>query len=163
MPVPAVIANAARDFRYNDDFLANMVQDIPHNDWFKQPNSTSNHIAWIVGHVIWTRSRLLAKLGTEWSAPWLNLCARGAKLEDAANYPKSDEMIAAWREVSSVLANTLENIPEEALAQPATPPGPPSPDGKISGIVQFLAWHETYHIGQASYVRGWLGHKGLMG
>jgi len=26
-----------------------------------------------------------------------------------------------------------------------------------------MAIHETYHIGQASYLRGWLGHKGLMG
>jgi hypothetical protein len=41
--------------------------------------------------------------------------------------------------------------------------GPPSSDGKESGIVDFLAIHETYHIGQASYLRGWLGHKGLMG
>jgi hypothetical protein len=26
-----------------------------------------------------------------------------------------------------------------------------------------MAIHETYHVGQASYLRGWLGHKGLMG
>lgn len=163
MPVPAVIASAANDYRFNNDFLVNSVKDLSHEEWFKQPNESSNHIAWIVGHVIWTRSRLLARLGTEWSAPWLDLCARGAKLNDSASYPKPDELLTAWRDISGVLANTLENISEEALAQPATQPGPPSPDGKISGIVQFLAWHETYHIGQASYVRGWLGYKGLMG
>ena len=32
-----------------------------------------------------------------------------------------------------------------------------------SGVVNFLAIHETYHVGQASYLRGWLRHKGLIG
>jgi hypothetical protein len=26
-----------------------------------------------------------------------------------------------------------------------------------------MAYHETYHVGQAAYLRCWLGHKGLMG
>jgi hypothetical protein len=88
--------------------------------------------------------------------------ARGAKCEDGAAYPSPDTLLDAWREVSGVLAGALDAVSEEALAQPATK-GPPSTDGKESGIVDFLAIHETYHIGQASYLRGWLGHKGLMG
>ena len=27
-------------------------------------------------------------------------------------------------------------------------PGPPSADGKLTGIVNFMALHETYHVGQ---------------
>ena len=41
--------------------------------------------------------------------------------------------------------------------------GPPSADGKISGVINFLAIHETYHVGQVSYLRSWMGHKGVMG
>jgi uncharacterized damage-inducible protein DinB len=88
--------------------------------------------------------------------------ARGAKCEDGAAYPSPDTLLDAWREVSSLLAGALDTVSEEKLAQPVTK-GPPSSDGKESGIVDFLAIHETYHIGQASYLRGWLGHKGLMG
>jgi uncharacterized damage-inducible protein DinB len=162
MPVPAVIANAAENYRFNSGFLTKMVSDIPHEEWHRHPDGQCNHIAWIVGHVIWTRKALLGRLGTEWSQPWLGLFARGTKCEDAGSYPSPDALLEAWRDVSEVLAAALENASDEAMAQPATK-GPPSLDGKESGIVSFLAIHETYHLGQASYLRGWLGHKGLMG
>lgn len=163
MPVHAVIASTVNDYRFNNDFLVNSVKDLSHEEWFKQPNDCTNHIAWLVGHVIWTRSRLLGRLGVEWSAPWLDHFARGSKLDGGAGTPSPDELLNAWREISGVLINTLETVSEETLAEPAPQPGPPSADGKVSGFLQFLAWHETYHLGQASYVRCWLGHKGLMG
>jgi DinB superfamily len=101
-------------------------------------------------------------LGTEWSLPWLGLFARGAKLDDSAAHPSPDTLMDAWREVSGVLAGALENASEDLLSQPSTQ-GPPSADGKVSGVVRFLAYHETYHVGQAAYLRCWLGHKGMMG
>ena len=162
MPTPVVIATAAYNYRFNSDFLVKMVSDLSPEEWLRRPDEKCNHIAWIVGHVVWTRKALLGRLGTEWSQPWLGMFARGSKCEEGAAYPSPDAMLDAWREVSGVLAATLDTVSEEALAQPVTS-GPPSSDGKVSGIVNFLAIHETYHIGQASYLRGWLGHKGLMG
>lgn len=162
MPVPTVIATAAENYRFNSDFLVKMVADLSPDEWLRRPDGKCNHIAWIVGHVVWTRKKLLDRMGTEWSQPWLDMFARGVKCEDGAAYPPPDAMIEAWRDVSGVLAGTLDSVSEEALAQPAGK-GPPSADGKVSGVVSFLAIHETYHIGQASYLRGWLGHKGLMG
>jgi len=162
MPVPAVIATAAENYRFNSDFLVKMVSGLSPEEWLRRPDGKCNHIAWIVGHVVWTRKMLLGRVGTEWSQPWLGMFARGAKCEEDAAYPSSEALLDAWREVSRELAGALDTVTEEALAQPATS-GPPSADGKVSGIVSFLAIHETYHIGQASYLRGWLGHKGLMG
>ena len=162
MPVPAVIAAAADNYRFNSGFLEKMVGDLSPDEWLRRPDERLNHIAWIVGHVVWTRKQLLGRLGAEWSLPWLGSFARGMKCDDAAAYPSSAALIDAWREVSGVLAGTLDSVPEDLLAQSSTS-GPPSTDGKVSGIVIFLAFHETYHIGQASYVRSWLGHKGLMG
>ena len=162
MPVPAVIATSAQEYRFNNDFLVKAVADLAPEDWLKRPDAKCNHIAWIVGHVIWTRKALLGRLGTEWSTPWLGMFARGVKLDESSAYPSPAALVDAWREVSGVLTGALENVSEEALAQPSTQ-GPPSTDGKQSGVVSFLAWHETYHVGQISYLRGWLGHKGLMG
>ncbi len=162
MPVSAVIASAAENYRFNSGFLTKMVTDLSPEDWLRRPDGKCNHIAWIVGHVIWTRKRLLGRLGTEWSQPWLDMFARGAKCEDGAAYPPPEALMDAWKEVSDVLAGALGTVSEEAMAKPATS-GPPSTDGKESGIVGFLAIHETYHIGQASYLRGWMGYKGLMG
>ena len=162
MPIPAVIATAAENYRFNSDFLTKMVSDLSPEEWFKHPSENPNHIAWIVGHSIWARKAILGRLGTEWSEPWLDIFKRGAPIPDDASYPPSTAMIDAWGETSKLLAGALESASEEALAKPSVQ-GPPSADGKISGVINFLAIHETYHIGQASYLRGWLGHKGLMG
>jgi len=162
MPVPAVIATAAENYRFNSDFLTKMVSDLAQEEWFRHPHENPNHIAWIVGHSIWARKAILGRLGTEWSQPWLDLFKRGAPIADDASYPSPAAMIESWAESSKLLAAALGSASEEALAQPSTQ-GPPSADGKVSGVINFLAIHETYHIGQASYLRGWLGHNGLMG
>lgn len=162
MPVPAVIATAAENYRFNSDFLKKMVSDLTQEEWFKHPHENPNHIAWIVGHSVWARKAILHRLGTEWSAPWLDLFKRGAPVAEDSSYPTSTAMIEAWAETSKLLATSLENASEEVLGQVSTQ-GPPSADGKVSGVINFLAIHETYHLGQASYLRGWLGHKGLMG
>lgn len=161
MPVPAVIVAAAQNYLFNEKFLTDAVKDLSEEEWHRRPSDTANHVGWIVGHVIWARKMLLSRLGTEWSQPWLNDFARGAKC-DAVPCPPPETLLSAWSEVSGVLAGALENASEEAMAQPATS-GPPSADGKVSGIVNFLAIHETYHVGQAAYLSCWMGHKGIMG
>jgi hypothetical protein len=162
MPVPAVIATAAENYRFNSDFLTRTVEDLPPEEWLRRPDEKLNHIAWIVGHVIWARKAVLTRLGTEWSQPWLSSFARGVKCNDVAAFPPPDTLMDNWIEVSGVLATALDGASEDVLSTPSTQ-GPPSADGKISGVVNFLAIHETYHVGQASYLRSWLGHKGLMG
>jgi uncharacterized damage-inducible protein DinB len=162
MPVPAVIAVAAENYRFNSDFLTRMVSDLSQEEWFRHPRENPNHIAWIVGHSIWARKAILGRLGTTWSQPWLDLFKRGVPVAEDASYPTSTAMIEAWAETARLLASALNTASEDVLAQPSIK-GPPSADGKISGVINFLAIHETYHIGQASYLRGWLGHKGLMG
>lgn len=163
MPVQACVAQAFEDFRWNNGFLLNTVKDLSPGEWLQRPNECSNHIAWIVGHVTWARKGVLARLGAEWSAPWLGMFARGVKLDEATEYPAPDVMMAAWKEAGEVLSSALENAPHEALAKDAAPPSPPTADGKVSGVIRFLAWHETYHVGQISLVACLLGHKGLMG
>lgn len=162
MPVPAVIAAAAENYRFNSGLLTKMVSDLSPEEWFRHPAENPNHIAWVMGHAVWSRRAILSRLGTEWSLDWLDIFKRGAPVADDASYPSSAAMIDAWAESSKLLADALEAISEEALAQPSVK-GPPSADGKISGVINFMAIHETYHIGQASYLRGWLGHKGVMG
>src|SRR5579871_1843942 len=62
MPIPASIAHAAEDYRFNNNFVLNTVKDLAPEEWLKRPNDCSNHIAWILGHLLWTRKRILARL-----------------------------------------------------------------------------------------------------
>jgi len=162
MPIPAVIATAAENYRFNSDALVNTVRELSPEDWLVRPGGKGNPIAWIVGHVTWTRGRLLGRIGVTWSQPWLDLCARGSKVEQTTQYPAPETLLDAWREVSGILGDALENVSEDALAQPVTQ-GPPSSDGKVSGVVNFLAIHETQHLGQIVYLRSWIRNQEPMG
>lgn len=162
MPVPAIIATAAGELHRNSSLLEKVVAGVPAEHWLRRPGDQSNHIAWIAGHMLWSRQMLMEMLGTKWEHPGLKVFARSAKIEKGTAYPEPDVLLKAWHEAAAVLEKTLENVSTEALAEPA-PPGPPSQDGKVSGFIGVMAWHETYHLGQLAYLRGWLGYPGMFG
>src|ERR1035438_1377570 len=162
MPVPSAIAISAVNYNMNADFLKKNVEGLTDEEWLRRPEGAANHILWIVGHLCWVRGMLLKRLGEDWSKPWFAHFGRGSKLDESAAYPTPEEARPEWDESIARLNAVLESVSEEALAAPSTQ-GPPSPDGKVSGVVNFLALHETYHIGQISYLRSWLGHAGVMG
>jgi hypothetical protein len=68
----------------------------------------------------------------------------------------------AFGEVSGLLATALGEISDEELAEP-TKLKVPNCDGKLSGVINFMAHHDTYHAGQVAYMRCWLGHSGVAG
>jgi hypothetical protein len=162
MPVPSQIANAAHDYQRNNALLTKGIAGLTAEEWLRRPNDTSNNTMWIVGHVIWARAAVLGFLGSPFTSPWLGLFSRGAKLESGAAYPTLEEAATAWQEMSAQLTGAMETVSDEVLAKPG-PERIPSADGKVSGVVNFLAHHETYHIGQIAYLRCWLGHEGVAG
>jgi uncharacterized damage-inducible protein DinB len=99
----------------------------------------------------------------EWSTPWLNDFSRGKSGPEDSQNPLTEEVVTAWNEVSAVLTEALESASVDALSAPPPAQAPPSLDGTVGGIVGFLAYHETYHVGQAAYLSRWLGHAPIMG
>ena len=163
MSVPNEISNAAATFRMNGEMLAKSFAGLTPEEWLRRPGESSNHLLWIVGHVIWARAAVVGLLGAQpFSLPWLTLFSRGTKLGDAAQYPTPEEMTAAWEECAAALTRALDQGSPETLSAPA-PARIPSFDGKVGGTVSFLGWHESIHTGQAAYLRTWLGHEGVMG
>ncbi len=163
MPVAPQIATAAAIFRQNDVYLPKSFGGTTADEWSRRPNESSNSLLWEVGHIIWARGSTLRVLGVEWSTPWLSEFARGKSATEVSQYPSPEELVAAWNEVSASLKSALESATVEALSAPRPEKGPPSLDGTVGGIIGFLAYHETYHVGQAAYVSRWLGHAQIMG
>ena len=162
MPIATEITTAAQMYRQNDTLLTRSIDGLTPSEFLSRPSDTTNSVFWIVGHTVWARSMALKFLGSMWTKPWLPLFARGAKIETADRYPPLDEVLAAWKDVSTTLAKAMEEAPSEAM-EAAAPEKSPSFDGKIGGMVSFLAYHETYHVGQLAYLRKWLGHAGAVG
>jgi len=154
--------NISGMFRANTDIISKAIADVRPEDWYRTPGDDSNHLMWLLGHVVVHRGQVLKTLGRDWSRSWASLFAPGSQRVDDAEYPTIDEMRAAWEEVSQQLRATLRETPPDVLTKPA-PEGPPSFDKQLSGTVAFYAFHDTYHVGQVSFLRKWLGYGRIIG
>jgi uncharacterized damage-inducible protein DinB len=146
----------------NTELFDKAVAGIPPEQWLTTPGDGSNHLTWLAGHIVVTRANIPKLLGREWSAPWEGLFKRGAQRVSPEQYPTAAEIQRAWKEVSHNLSNSLTTITADALKKPA-PERAPSLDGTVGGLIAFLCLHESYHVGQASYLRKWLGHGQIVG
>ena len=154
--------NISGIYRANTDIINKAIADVRPEDWFRKPGDDSNHLMWLLGHVVIHRGMVLKTLGSQWESPWAQLFARGSERLDNAEYPSIDEMRAAWEQISEQLKTALREPPEDVLTK-ASPEGMPSFDKKLSGTVAFLAFHDAYHTGQVSFLRKWLGYGQTVG
>ena len=156
------IAHLPGSFHFSADLFAKATADLSPADCFHRSGGTGNHMLWMAGHLGFARCTALKVLGSTWTRPWIDLFGRGAVALEDSKYPSVEEVMAAWNETSRILPETLAAATQQTLAAPP-PPGLPSFDGKMSGVVSFIAIHEAYHVGQAAYLRRLLGHSQISG
>jgi len=142
-------------FKTNEDFFQRTIKDVPDDKWLVQMDEGSNHLLWIVGHMLVARANVPKMMGETWSAPWEKLFVRGAKRVSPEQYPSPAEIRKAWDEVAEKMSTAFATK-TGALASPAKE-GAPTLDGTMAGTVGFLCLHETYHVGQLGYLHKWLG------
>jgi DinB family protein len=151
-------------YNTNTNLFKRAVQGIPPERWFEQPGKDSNPLVWVAGHLVISRALALKTLGSEWSAPWEKLFDRGAKLVAPEQYPGVESIVNAWEEVSGKLSTALSGVSCETLARPISDALPvPAFRATVGGKIALLAFHETYHIGQAAFLRKWLGYGQVVG
>jgi uncharacterized damage-inducible protein DinB len=154
--------NISGMFRTNTDIINKAIAGVSAEDWFRKPGDDSNHLMWLLGHVVVHRGQVLKNLGVDWNSSWASLFAPGSQRVDETQYPTVAEMRAAWDEISQQLKAALRETSPDVLTKPA-PNGPPSFDKQLSGTVAFYAFHDTYHTGQVSFLRKWLGYGQTIG
>ena len=149
-------------FKANTDIVSKAVADVATEDWFRSPGNDSNHLLWVMGHLVVHRGMTLKLLGRQWETPWAKLFARGAERVADQEYPSADELKTEWQKVSADLVPAVRNASPDLLSN-AAPAGAPSFDGKLSGNIAVLAFHDAYHAGQVGYLRKWLGYGQTVG
>jgi DinB superfamily len=155
-------SNISGIFKINTEVVNRAIADVKPDDWFRTPGDDSNHLMWLLGHLVVHRGHVLKTLGLEWESSWASLFARGAERVAAAEYPPVEEMTNAWLQISDQLRAALREPPADVLAKPSSE-GAPSFDKKLSGTVAFYAFHDAYHAGQMSFLRKWLGYGQTVG
>jgi uncharacterized damage-inducible protein DinB len=162
MSAATELTTAAFIYKRNKELLAKATDGLTEEQWTARPLGSCNSVLWLVGHVAWARSRALKLVGFTWTKPWLDLFARGSEPTETSKYPSVPELLDAWQDLCSSFPATLDEISHDVLAAPVQQPSP-SFDGTVGGMVNFLAMHESYHVGQAVYARKLLGASGVVG
>src|SRR5215210_6022 len=109
-------ANIEGMFKINTDIVNKAIADVGPEHWFKKPGDDSNHLMWVMGHLVVHRAYALKTLGGDWTTSWAPLFARGAERVADAEYPSTEEMRTAWNQVSTELSDALRNPSEDLMA-----------------------------------------------
>jgi len=105
---------------------------------------------------------MLSLLGDPFDTGWADLFARGAALGERSRYPSRDEIARVHAAIVGRLEVKFATLTDGDLVAPAR--GRQLPGAKtLSDQLAFLAFHESYHVGQLAYVRKALGHSAIAG
>ena len=148
-------------FSFNEGFVPRALDGLTPEELWRRPTERSNPMLWVAGHVVQTRAMVLGFLGEPIDTGWGHLFDRGAVIGDVSQYPSREAIERVMRDVSPRLSARLGTVGEEVLARPATLHLPGT--STVADELAFFALHESYHVGQLSFIRKALGFPGLAG
>ena len=158
--IPSAIEPIALIFKLNNEMVVRSLAGLNDEECWRRPDAAGNPILWLVGHATISRAHLLAKLGHTYDHGLGTLFDRGARPKEPADYPSRAAIESAWQETRGRMRDAFAVLTDEWLA--AAPSGRPLPGvANNTGLIAFLAFHESYHVGQMGYLRRLLGHPGV--
>ncbi len=122
----------------------------------------ANPLIWLAAHLTSSRAGMAQMAGLRYARPWGSRFARGSEVEALEKLPQLDDVRAAWQDATAALAERLPGLSQAELEAQA-PRDFPIDDKSVRGALAFLAYHESYHIGQMALIRKALGLGGLVG
>ena len=136
-------------FKYNTGYLVKHLSSIDRQKLFIRPNVRLNPIVWIFGHIVVSRGSLIELLGGE-PATWelSQYFNTGTKpLNDPSDYPPYDELMSSLGKLGTKLNRLIVEGSDALLNKQVW--GNYDTIGKhvLSGYI-----HESYHIGQITYL-----------
>jgi uncharacterized damage-inducible protein DinB len=148
----------------NTRLYLNCLEGLGDASVLQRPNSETNNIAFIACHILDNRYFLTQDVGLTLEHPLANHTIFSdpsiRSVDDVKDYPALEHVRNAWKNLSVTLLDHLPAMTEEALQQTTDNPYPVEDKSTLAGIA-FLLQHESYHIGQLSLLRKYLGLKAM--
>lgn len=119
-------------------------------------NERTNHIAFIVCHLLDARCFLAGYLGVTAENPFKELLEGARGIDDMKEFPSLEQIVLAWQSVAEVLENRFTSITSAELKAQSSQAFPVEDQTVLSGIA-FLLQHESFHIGQLALLRKHFG------
>ena len=144
----------------NTRLYNNVFEGISDEESEVRPNDLVNNMKYLGGHLASLRYNQLKFGGEVVENPFERIFTHNNALDPAKKYPHLSEIKAMWEETSPKLRKILTHMPPEILKAPAYFK-PPIEDHSTFGLLTFLMHHESYHVGQLSILRKYLGKPAL--
>ncbi|MDH3746206.1 MAG: DinB family protein [Acidobacteriota bacterium] len=156
-----LILPAVTLFRFNSEMLSVGLADLDHKDAVHRlKKGDGSSIAYLVGHIASSRYGLLKTLGGAKENPYGELFGAGVGSKDGSEYPPIEVLRAGWDTAAEELHRALDLLTDEDALRDDEG-GFPIPDQTLRGRLTFIAWHESYHIGQIGILRTELGYPSM--
>jgi uncharacterized damage-inducible protein DinB len=136
----------------NSDLLLNCLDGLSDAEARTRLPGGGNHLAFLAAHLADSRHFLADRLGRPLANPLTGYLTDARGIDDIAAWPALGELRDAWCSVSAHLRATLEGLSAEDLARPSRDRFPLT-DGSQLGVITFLVQHDSYHVGQAAFLR----------
>ena len=148
----------ASQYELHNKLFKNVVEDLE-KEKADRPTDATNHSAWIAGHIVSARFFVANMLGVPDQEPYSELFGQGKAIEDGVSYPSLSDQLNHFNDINLKIGDKLRNIEEEKLKEAAPFP---LPTGETVGdLINFLAHHEAYHIGQLGLLRKYFGKEAM--
>jgi uncharacterized damage-inducible protein DinB len=148
------VAAWGRALERNLGLLERMLDGVAPEGALRPIVEGGSSLNWMVGHVAASRDAMLAAAGAE----RLGGDRVAERYRDGTPVPAADaalpldELMGLVRRQGERLDGRLAEMDDDALAAPSG-----MGDADVRRALEFLVWHETYHLGQAVLYRRALG------
>ena len=147
-----------KTFKQNNIFLKNLLSSLKNEDMLLSTGD-SNTIGWILGHMVIQRGQILKTFDREFEIPEKeNIFQRGA-VKNKNVEVALDEELKLFMDRGDKIVNEIDRVGEEGLLEKMPVKLPFGGDDVVS-LLHFLAWHETFHIGQIDLIKAATGKGG---
>jgi hypothetical protein len=158
----ASLATTLGLMKISDGLFLKATADLSRAQGLESIGPHANPLVWIAAHLASARVGLAQLAGLERERPWGTRFARGTEVGDTEALPALHEIRVVWQDVTTALNERLPALTPAELDAPS-PRQLPVDDRSVRGALAFLAYHESYHIGQMALIRKALGLGGLVG
>ncbi len=139
------------------------LEGVSHDESMRRPEPGGNSANWVLGHLVSTRSRLLARFGEQ---PVLDegstaSYARGSDGNIERGVPL-EELLAALDRSQPLLVERLNRFSDAELSAKSPFSSPAGPDATLGQALAAMAFHEAYHVGQLGILRHLTGKSGAI-
>lgn len=144
----------------NTDLFFNCCQGLSEPDATRRLAGGGNSVAFLAAHLTHSRHYLADRLGAALQNPLAPLLAGGKGIDDIASLPPLEEILAAWQAIGQHLMAAVSSLSADDLSRDLPHRFPIAGNNPLT-VLTFFVQHDSYHVGQVSFLRRQLGHGAM--